>query len=212
MTGVQTCALPILSDSGNNTAGGATAAVPPPQGQGQGTGTLDQQRRQALVEKYLEVAGSLRMDGKLDAALHELLKAKELAPENAKVRDMIAAVRAEQGAPVGGVIDYGSEMVRQRQIAEDRAKAEVGHKLQSAREMMNQANYAGAIDELKQAQLAIQIRDEVAWGELPGSVQNLLADAEKITPGFNSPTVMALEDPEWCAVRAMVRQIGRAHV
>jgi ATP phosphoribosyltransferase len=32
-----------------------------------------------------------------------------------------------------------------------------------------------------------------------------LAMAEKITPGFKSPTVSALEDPEWCAVRVMVR-------
>lgn len=33
-----------------------------------------------------------------------------------------------------------------------------------------------------------------------------LADAEKITPGFNSPTVNSLEDPAWCAVRVMVRR------
>lgn len=33
-----------------------------------------------------------------------------------------------------------------------------------------------------------------------------LADAEKITPGFRSPTVNPLEDPAWCAVRAMVRR------
>jgi ATP phosphoribosyltransferase len=31
-----------------------------------------------------------------------------------------------------------------------------------------------------------------------------LAEAEKITPGFNSPTVNSLEDPAWCAVRVMV--------
>ncbi|NDC63363.1 MAG: ATP phosphoribosyltransferase [Planctomycetia bacterium] len=37
-----------------------------------------------------------------------------------------------------------------------------------------------------------------------------LSEAEKITPGFNSPTVSALEDPDWCAVRAMVRR-GEAH-
>ncbi|MGD9719697.1 MAG: ATP phosphoribosyltransferase [Pirellulales bacterium] len=30
--------------------------------------------------------------------------------------------------------------------------------------------------------------------------------AEKITPGFNSPTISALEDPDWCAVRVMVRR------
>lgn len=33
-----------------------------------------------------------------------------------------------------------------------------------------------------------------------------LAEAEKITPGFSSPTVSALEDPAWCAVRAMVKR------
>lgn len=32
-----------------------------------------------------------------------------------------------------------------------------------------------------------------------------LPEAEKITPGFRSPTVSALEDPSWCAVRAMVK-------
>ncbi len=36
-----------------------------------------------------------------------------------------------------------------------------------------------------------------------------LHDAEQITPGFNSPTVSALEDSDWCAVRVMV---GRKQV
>jgi ATP phosphoribosyltransferase len=33
-----------------------------------------------------------------------------------------------------------------------------------------------------------------------------LAEAEKLTPGFNSPTISSLEDPDWCAVRVMVRR------
>ena len=33
-----------------------------------------------------------------------------------------------------------------------------------------------------------------------------LPEAEKITPGFNSPTVSALEDANWCAVRVMIRR------
>ncbi len=33
-----------------------------------------------------------------------------------------------------------------------------------------------------------------------------LAEAEKITPGFNSPTVSTLEDNQWCAVRVMVKK------
>ena len=147
--------------------------------QGQGPGRLDQERRQALVAKYLEVAERLRQEGKLDAALHEVLKAKELSPENEQVRNLIAAIRAEQGAPIGGVIDFNSEMTRQRQIAEERARAEVTQKLQNAREAMTASNFAGAADELRQARMAIQLRDDVAWGDLAGQVQNLLADAEQ---------------------------------
>lgn len=33
-----------------------------------------------------------------------------------------------------------------------------------------------------------------------------LSQAEKITPGFNSPTVSSLESSEWCAVRVMVQR------
>ena len=33
-----------------------------------------------------------------------------------------------------------------------------------------------------------------------------LPQAEAITPGFNSPTVNTLEDPDWCSVRVMVRR------
>ncbi len=33
-----------------------------------------------------------------------------------------------------------------------------------------------------------------------------LAEAEKVTPGFTSPTVSALEDSQWCAVRVMVKR------
>ena len=33
-----------------------------------------------------------------------------------------------------------------------------------------------------------------------------LAEAEQITPGFDSPTVNSLEDPAWCSVRVMVKR------
>ena len=33
-----------------------------------------------------------------------------------------------------------------------------------------------------------------------------LPAAEKITPGFNSPTISSLEDANWCAVRVMVHR------
>ena len=50
-----------------------------------------------------------------------------------------------------------------------------------------------------------------SWSLLEYNVpRSRLAEAEAITPGFNSPTVMALEDSAWCAVRAMVRR-GDVH-
>ena len=33
-----------------------------------------------------------------------------------------------------------------------------------------------------------------------------LAEAEKITPGYNSPTINSLEDDAWCSVQVMVRR------
>lgn len=46
-----------------------------------------------------------------------------------------------------------------------------------------------------------------SWSLLEYNVpRTQLAEAEKITPGFNSPTVMALEDASLCAVRAMVKR------
>ncbi len=33
-----------------------------------------------------------------------------------------------------------------------------------------------------------------------------LAEAERITPGYHSPTINALEDPDWCAVQVMVKR------
>jgi ATP phosphoribosyltransferase len=46
-----------------------------------------------------------------------------------------------------------------------------------------------------------------SWSLLEYNVpRSRLAEAEQVTPGFDSPTVMQLEDPAWCAVRAMVRR------
>lgn len=45
------------------------------------------------------------------------------------------------------------------------------------------------------------------WSLLEYNVPRVrLAEAEKVTPGFNSPTVSALEAADWCAVRVMVRR------
>jgi len=155
---------------------GANSAQDPQQ---QGGSTLDQQRRAALVAKYLEVGESLRLEGKLDAALHELLKAKDLQPENEKVLSMIAAVQAERGVPIGGAVDFHSEQMAQQRIAEERSRATVTEKLQRAREMLAAQNYAGAVSELSHAQVITRARDQVDWMGMEQTVDGLLSDAEQ---------------------------------
>ena len=45
------------------------------------------------------------------------------------------------------------------------------------------------------------------WSLLEFNVpKDKLAEAEKIAPGFNSPTINALEDDQWCAVQVMVER------
>lgn len=140
--------------------------------------TLDQQRRAALVQRYLELAESLRLEGRLDAALHELLKARTLQPENERVRQLITAVQAERGVPVGQAIDFHGEQARLRELAEERARADVTDRLQRAREEMAASNFAAAVDLLRQAQLTIRFQDQMDWRDLPQQVANVLADAE----------------------------------
>lgn len=45
------------------------------------------------------------------------------------------------------------------------------------------------------------------WSLLEYNIPRIkLPDAERITPGFNSPTVNTLEDQDWCAVQVMVKR------
>jgi ATP phosphoribosyltransferase len=46
-----------------------------------------------------------------------------------------------------------------------------------------------------------------SWSLLEYNVPRAkLAEAERITPGFNSPTISSLEDADWCAIRVMVKR------
>jgi len=150
----------------------AAVAAQDPQG-------LEAARRKALVEKYLEVGQRLRAEGKLDAAMMELLRAKELDENNEQVRNLIAAVSAEQGNPVGTALSFHDEQERLAQIQADRRRSAVNEKLQVARDQMASKNYAGAVDSLRLANLDIEVATEQDWGSLPAQVVSLKTEAEK---------------------------------
>lgn len=156
-----------------------TNPAAPQQPQGQQPQTLAQQRDAALVEKYLDDAQALRGDGKLQAALDQLLKARDVQPGNERVNNMIRAVQAELGQPVGTAQDYGTRMQQLREVAEQRRVAEVQRQLQLARQQMQEANYAGAVDTLRLARINIESAPaEQDWQDLPAQVRTLATEAE----------------------------------
>lgn len=178
------CSTPSDAATAGTDTGQAPSSEPSKSPAGaaqQGPENLDQQRRQALTEKYLEVAEALRAEGSkesLEGALTQLIRAKDLSPTNERVLGLIASVQAQLGLPPGRAIDYAQEQVRLRQIGEERARSNVADQLQRARAHMAEKNYAGAVEELRQAGLTIEVQDQVDWQDLPAQVKALQADAQ----------------------------------
>ena len=141
---------------------------------------VSNERRRALVAKYLENAQDLRANGQLEAAKSELLRAKDLEPGNERVRTLLASVQAELGEPAGVINTYAEEQMRLREIGEQRARASVQTQLQNAREQMAAKNYSGALEELRLAALNIEVNDGYDWGELPQDVRAAQQEAESL--------------------------------
>lgn len=139
---------------------------------------VQNERRDALVANYLRNAQTLRSNGDLNAAKFELLKAKELSPGNQDVLTLLASVQAELGEPVGRINDFADEAVRLRLIGEERARTTVQTQLQKAHQMSGEKDFAGAIEELRVAALAIQVKDDMEWGTLPADVAQAQKQAE----------------------------------
>ena len=159
----------------NNPIPGAPSLQDP---QGQGQGTVADQRNAALVEYWLDHARKLRSRGELQAAKLELLKAKELAPRNDDVRRQLSAVQAALGEPVGQIKSYIDEVNRLQQIREDQARASVQNQLSMAQQRVASKDYAGAIDQLRQAGLAIEVTGDIDWMGLDAQVKSATDEAE----------------------------------
>jgi type II secretory pathway component GspD/PulD (secretin) len=163
------------------TAPAASTPTQEPQQPQQPQERVSDERRRALVAKYLSNAQGLRSNGNLEAAKRELLKAKELSPTNEEVLTLLRSVQAELGEPPGRASTYAEEQLRLRQIGDERALANVQAQLQKAQQMMADKNYAGAVDELRVAQLAITAKkDDMDWKDLPSQVEKARVEAEKL--------------------------------
>ncbi|MEZ5962667.1 MAG: hypothetical protein R3F56_02360 [Planctomycetota bacterium] len=163
----------IDPQTGATTAVAAAAAQDP-----QGQGSVEAQRVRLLVDYYLEEARKLRSEGKLDHAKALILRAKDLAPQDAKVLETLNQINAEQGEGAGDINTFAEQQTRLAMIREERARAEVQGRLDSARQLMERGNYSGAVQELKAAKLSLEVGSAFDWGPLSRQVDESLAQAE----------------------------------
>lgn len=155
---------------------GATTLSTPQNPQGQDS--VEAQRVRLLVDHYLDTARKMRVDGKLDEAKYFALQARNLAPQDPKILEMLNQISAEQGEGAGDINTFAEQQIRLAMIREERARAEVQGRLDSATQLMQRGNFNGAVQELKAAKLSIEVGDSFEWGALKQRVDEALAQAE----------------------------------
>lgn len=160
-TGVVTAPSPLVQDP-----------------QGQDPGSIQAQRTRLLVEQYLEEARKLRQEGKLEEARGLALRARDLAPQDQRTLQLLDQISADLGEGAAHVRTFAEQQERLAQIREERARAEVQGRLDSARQQMARGNYSGAIQELRAANLSIEVGSAFDWGPLADAVRTTLAEAE----------------------------------
>ncbi len=139
---------------------------------------LRAQQQQALLKKYLEDARQARIQGNLEAAYRLALQARELAPGNREVQELLVSLRREMGMEAETPVEFGKAMAELRQIAHDRARYEVRRLLQAGQEAADEGNYSTAIQNFNRALLTIEVKPEVAWDNLEDRARTLLAETE----------------------------------
>ncbi|MBL8755433.1 MAG: hypothetical protein JNK15_19185, partial [Planctomycetes bacterium] len=123
-------------------------------------------------------AQQLRSQGDLREAKSQLLKANDLVPGNAEVMSLLGAVQAELGEPVGNAKTWAEMQIELRKIGEDRARQEVRGNMQKAAELAGNKDYAGALEELRIAALAVELKNDMDWEGLDKQVAAQRAETE----------------------------------
>lgn len=160
---------------------GETASGDPQEPQDPQQPTLEEQRNAILVEQYLENAQRLRRQGTeaaLEAARREVLKAREVQPEDPRVARLLQAISAELGLPAGTPESFAIDQERLVEIAEQRRRAEVASLLDSGSQALAQDNYTRALEDLRRAVFHIELARFVSWGDLETRARELLSQAE----------------------------------
>ncbi|MEM1226062.1 MAG: ATP phosphoribosyltransferase [Planctomycetota bacterium] len=154
----------------------------------------------------MPITKSSELDGKRIATSFPSVTQEYLASQNAKAHLVALAGSVEAMIQLGvadaivDLVETGSTLAANRL----RILEEIGH--YETVLIQNQAcRRAEVADLLVQRLEGVVIAKHYSMLEYNIQRQRL-PEAEKITPGYNSPTVNSLEDDAWCSVQVMVRR------
>ncbi|MHC4079149.1 MAG: hypothetical protein ACYST0_11995, partial [Planctomycetota bacterium] len=164
---------PDSNGPGLDAATGETGAAGPQQ-----QDPLRTQQQKALLKKYLSDARQARNNGNLEAAYRLALQAREIAPGDREVQELLVSLRREMGLKAETPVEFGKAMQELRQIAHTRARTEVRRLLQAGQEAADENNFTTAIQNFNRALLTIDVKPEVAWGSLEDQARTLLAETQ----------------------------------
>jgi ATP phosphoribosyltransferase len=158
------------------------------------------------VPDYSPIQAGAQLSGKRVATSFPNLTRRYLAEQQAEVHLVQLGGSVEIMTALGvaeaivDLVETGSTLAANRL----RVLAEIG-RYESVLIQNNERRHAKLADRVVRRLEGVIIAR--SWSLLEYNIPRAkLPEAEQITPGFNSPTISALEDPTWCAVRVMVRR------
>jgi ATP phosphoribosyltransferase len=158
------------------------------------------------VPDYSPIQTGTQLSGKRVATSFPNLTRRYLAEQQAEVHLVQLGGSVEIMTALGvaeaivDLVETGSTLAANRL----RVLAEIG-RYESVLIQNNERRHAKLADRVVRRLEGVIIAR--SWSLLEYNIPRAkLPEAEQITPGFNSPTISALEDPTWCAVRVMVRR------
>ena len=110
--------------------------------------TLDEQKRAFLVEQHIATADALVEQLQLEDAEAELARALELDADNLEAKTKLAEVGALLGREPGRVHAVTEDLAQRHELKVQQLRVEADDALRSAKMMISQGDYDGAIGEL----------------------------------------------------------------
>ena len=141
--------------------------------------SLDEQKRAFLVSQHIATADALQEQLQLEEAETELARALELDPDNLEAKRKLADVSALLGREPGRITAVTEDLAQRYELKVQQMRVEADDALRTAKILISQGNYNGAIGELTIALNHIRWAPySIDWGGMDQEVADLLARAK----------------------------------